>query len=216
MADDERDLNAAERALGTERPGPESDADRLAREDWDQRLAPLLDVVPPADPPAGLFGRITGRIAIEDMRNDLAAARRRASGWKKAAVLSGAIAASIAVYVGAISLQPPTGNRYVAVVKADAGGQTGLIIQFDTGTGVATIVPVGIPVPPDRSLEMWHLPKGATRPSSLGLLPDNPQARTTLTAGPGDIFAISLEPPGGSPTGQPTQPIYHGKIAKIE
>ena len=92
----------------------------------------------------------------------------------------------------------------------------GTTVATTLATGVATIVPVGIPVPPDRSLEMWHLPKGATRPSSLGLLPDNPQARTTLTAGPGDIFAISLEPPGGSPTGQPTQPIYHGKIVKIE
>lgn len=217
MADEERDLDAAERALGTETGGrPESAAERTAREDWERRLAPLLSAVPPVEPPEGLFGRIAGRIAVEDMIIDLDSARKRVSRWKRATALAGSIAAAIAIYVAVDHIQPPAAERYVAVVKSDANGQAGLIVQFDTGTGVATIVPVNIEAPAGRSLEMWHLPSGATRPLSLGLLPDTPEALQTLQAGPGDIFAISLEPPGGSPTGQPTQPIYHGNIVKVE
>ena len=216
MADDERDLNAAERALGTEAAGTENERDRRAREGWEQRLAPLLETVAPVEPPAGLYERILDRIVIEDMRAELTAARRRASRWKRAAVFAGSAAAAIAIYVAVEIVQPAPAERYVAVVRSDSDGSPGLIVQFDTGTGVATIVPVGIPVPPDRSLEMWHLPAGADRPYSLGLMPDDPNARQNLKAGPGDIFAVSLEPAGGSPTGQPTQAIYHGRIVRVD
>lgn len=216
MADDERDLNAAERALGTEAPGTENARDRQAREGWEQRLAPLLETVAPVEPPEGIYERILDRIAIDDMRAELTAARRRVSRWKRVAMLAGSAAAAIAIYVAVDIVQPPPAQRYVAVVRSDSDGSPGLIVQFDTGTGVATIVPVGIPVPANRSLEMWHLPAGADRPYSLGLLPDNPNARQNLEAGPGDIFAVSLEPAGGSPTGQPTEAIYHGRIVPIE
>ncbi len=216
MADEERDLDAAERALGTEPEGQENAADRAAREAWERRLAPLLEAVEPVEPPEGLFGRISGRIAVEDMIADLGAARKRASRWKRATVLAGSLAAAIAVYVAVDYWQPPPSETYVAVVTSDADGEAGLIVQFDTGTGIATIVPVNIQAPPGRSLEMWHLPEGAERPYSLGLLPNAPEALKTLKTGPGDLFAISLEPQGGSPTGQPTEPIYHGRIVKVE
>lgn len=216
MADDERDLNAAERVLGTEASGREKEQDRRAREAWETRLAPLLETVAPVEPPAGLFGRILDGIEIDNMRAELTQARRPASRWKRVAALAGSVAAAIAIYVAVDIVQPAPAERYVAVVRSDSDGSPGLIIQFDTGTGIATIVPVGIPAPPGRSLEMWHLPAGAERPYSLGLMPDDPNARQNLTAGPGDIFAVSLEPTGGSPTGQPTQAIYHGQIVRVD
>lgn len=36
-----------------------------------------------------------------------------------------------------------------------------------------------------------------------------------LTAAPGDLFAISPEPLGGSTTGQPGQVVYHGVVAPV-
>lgn len=151
---------------------------------------------------------------------ELAAARARLSRWKGIAGVAIAAAAAMAIYIAvpgeAPSPAPTEAARYVAVVTADDGSGTGLIIQFDTASGVATVIPAGA-VPPDgSSYEMWHLPEGATRPVSLGLLPQNAVARTTITAGAGDLFAISLEPPGGSPTGQPTQALYHGAVVRVE
>jgi anti-sigma-K factor RskA len=59
-------------------------------------------------------------------------------------------------------------------------------------------------------LQLWALPQGATAPTSLGLIP--PEGRVTVTPDairpePGMLIEISLEPPGGSPTGRPTGPI---------
>ena len=59
-----------------------------------------------------------------------------------------------------------------------------------------------------RTLELWALPPGQP-PRSLGLLAM--QGVTTLSwpAGLAGVqqLAVSLEPPGGSPTGQPTGPV---------
>ena len=126
-----------------------------------------------------------------------------------------AIAAALAIYIAVPIVAPQDAPKYVAVVTADDGGQAGLIIQVDTGTGLATVIPVTAP-PIGQSYEMWHLPQGATRPVSLGLLPQNAVARSTIQTQPGELFAISLEPEGGSPTGQPTLPQFHGTVVEVK
>jgi anti-sigma-K factor RskA len=221
MADEERKLDAAERALGTEPSraepkGGERAEDRDEREAWEMRLAPLLDPIPPIAPPDGLFDRILERIDADQRVIDLATVRWRASRWKAAAIAAGVAAAALAAIAVLPIFLPPSSERYVAIVTSDSDGTAGLVVQFDTGTGVATVIPVGIPVPAGRSLEMWYLPVGADRPRSLGLLPATPEELPQLEAGPGDLFAVSIEPEGGSPTGQPTQPIYHGRIARVK
>jgi anti-sigma-K factor RskA len=67
-------------------------------------------------------------------------------------------------------------------------------------------------VAPDRSTELWLIPSGQ-KPLPVGVF--NSGAVTTLTLtpallaqlGPKAILAVSVEPPGGSPTGQPTGPV---------
>ena len=44
-------------------------------------------------------------------------------------------------------------------------------------------------------------------PVSLGLLQDQPLVITYPTPPAGFTFAVSVEPEGGSPTGQPTGPV---------
>ncbi len=218
---DERDIDAAERALGLIPRDGETLADRLLREAWDERLAPLTARVPAASPPDDMFARIEAAIAGEtsaaaqDNIVELSEMRRRASRWKAIAGAAMALAAALALYIAVPIISPAEAPKYVAVVTADDGGQAGLIIQVDTGTGIATVIPVTAP-PPGQSYEMWHLPEGATRPVSLGLLPQNAIARTTIKTKPGELFAISLEQEGGSPTGQPTLPQFHGTVVEVK
>lgn len=219
MADaTERDLDAAERALGTLPKTGEGPEDVRRREAWERRLAPLLDVIAPAEPPPDLFARVEARLDRDAFNDDLAAERARTGRWRGATVLAGALAAVLALWivVPGVLVAPQEAPRYVAVVTSDTDGSTGLVIEFDTATGVATVIPAGASAPENRALEMWHLPDGETRPRSLGLLPQGPEARVTFAAGPGDLFALSFEPPGGSPTGQPTQPAYHGSIVRVD
>lgn len=215
---DEREFIAAERALGHEPTGSESAPEAALREDWERRLAPLLEGEAET-PPAGLFARIEAAIDAPGVTQDespgaeVIPLRRQLRRWKAATGIALAAAAGLALYIAAPIADPAA--RYVAVVTADDGGQAGLIIEFDTGTGVATVIPVTAP-PLGNSYEMWTVPAGETRPVSLGLLPQNAVLHSGLAPAPDQLFAISLEPQGGSPTGQPTQPLFHGRLVKVE
>ena len=66
-----------------------------------------------------------------------------------------------------------------------------------------------------RSLQLWLIPAGQS-PVSLGLLADHAATQIEMdnrAFAAGATLAISLEPQGGSPTGQPTGPVlYSGML----
>lgn len=76
-------------------------------------------------------------------------------------------------------------------------------------------------VDPGRSLELWAIrPDG--NPVSLGVLPAGGEGRVSLSEEQQALLdtpialAVSLEPRGGSPTGQPTGPVlYQGQLAAL-
>jgi anti-sigma-K factor RskA len=65
---------------------------------------------------------------------------------------------------------------------------------------------------PGKAYELWALPRGG-QPVSLGVLPAGGTQERTLNAAQraallaADKVAVSVEPPGGSPTGSPTGPV---------
>ena len=72
-----------------------------------------------------------------------------------------------------------------------------------------------------QAYELWLLPPDAA-PLSLGLLNDQggtilqPSAALSKLMQPGIVMAVSIEPPGGSPTGAPTGPVvYTGSILEL-
>ncbi|MEO0360885.1 MAG: anti-sigma factor [Pseudomonadota bacterium] len=212
---DEREHIAAERALGhAPTVGETADEARL-REAWEARLAPLLERIAPVDPPAGVFDRALSALDAPGDGVSVVRLRRQLVRWRGVAGAAVAAAAALALYV-AVPKPAAEAGRYVAVVTADDDGRTGLVVQIDLASGVATVIPAGAAPPEGSSYEMWHLAEGETRPVSLGLLPREAVLRRGLAAGEGDLFAISLEPQGGSPTGQPTTPLYHGTVVRAD
>ena len=91
------------------------------------------------------------------------------------------------------------------------------LTRLDAESGRLTLTPVSLPpAGPDQDMELWLLPPGEA-PRSLGLLTpaggERDLAREDLETLAGAALAVSLEPAGGSPTGQPTGPVlYHGPI----
>ena len=69
--------------------------------------------------------------------------------------------------------------------------------------------------------ELWALPQSGP-PQALGVIPRGDLVRVPL-ANPADetlsnipTLAVSVEPPGGSPTGKPTGPVlYSGRIERM-
>ena len=122
------------------------------------------------------------------------------------------------IYVGTVA---PPGAPLVAKLDAE-GGQTGFVAAVSSGGGNLTIVPASLLSPQEqKAMELWLIPSGE-KPHSLGLI--DPSRPVTITV-PKDllakvnseaILAVSLEPPGGSPTGQPTGPVIaNGKLAAL-
>ncbi|BBP45643.1 hypothetical protein THMIRHAS_10160 [Thiosulfatimonas sediminis] len=78
------------------------------------------------------------------------------------------------------------------------------------------------PLDSRRTYELWIIADGLNQPESLGLMPEVGEYNLPLNEqqiallGKVQKFAVSVEPAGGSPTGQPTSsPVYLGEISKI-
>lgn len=180
---------------------------RLVAE-WDERLSPMADgFLPQTLPPAikrALDLRIFGQ---------LAPARPRF--WDRLGIWRGIAGAAVAAFLMAMvlpALQPPTpGERLAASLTADGSGVTYLVV-YDAATGNASLAHMtGDPVE-GRDFQLW-VARGAEAPVSLGVIPAGVSTRVTVTDATRDLMttaahmAISLEPQGGSPTGQPTGPV---------
>ena len=83
------------------------------------------------------------------------------------------------------------------------------------------IVPAALLTSDPRAMELWLIPAG-DKPHSLGLIEPGQPVRLDV---PRDLvarinadatLAVSMEPPGGSPTGQPTGPVVaSGKLTSL-
>jgi anti-sigma-K factor RskA len=215
----DHDLLAAEYVLGTLEGDEAAEARRLAETDaafaaavreWEERLTPLAAGVPSVAPSPQLWERIeaatTPSVVVPF------AFRRRLLIWQASTGAALALAASLAAFV--VLRSPPPAR--VAVLAPLTGGVPVLLATAEAN-GVLRIRPDGtIVVPTDHDLELWALGAGETRPRSLGVMPASGiQIVAALT--PGTQLLVSLEPRGGSPTGQPTGPVlYGGRLTALE
>jgi anti-sigma-K factor RskA len=225
----DRDLLAAEYVLGSLAGEDAREAARLLESDaafasavrqWEARLAPLAAHARPVAPPAELWARIAASAAPAHgaATGEVVplAFRRRLRVWQAGAMAALAVAASLAAFVVLRPVAPtPVAPTRVAVLAPISGGAPVLLATAQAG-GALTIQPSGaIAVPSDRDLELWALAKGDTRPRSLGVLPASGR-RLVAALGPDTQLLVSLEPRGGSPSGQPTGPVlYAGTITVV-
>ncbi len=118
---------------------------------------------------------------------------------------------------------PPAQPPLVVVLQSTgaAGDSVGTIVASVSGDGKAlvtrTLTPVSLAT--NRVLELWSVPP-AGNPKSLGLISANgvtvlrrERLPARLLKGGTSALAVSVEPPGGSPTGVPTGPVvFAGKL----
>jgi anti-sigma-K factor RskA len=176
---------------------------RRAVLDWERRLAPLAGAVPPVEPPPQVWANIEAAIG---------GARPKVRGAGLWPALAAGLAA-LAILFGGLYLgqQPQVDQaRYVSVITDTTTGPIWLLQAFAEELRVSTVNPR--PEPAGNSYELWMLPNGGT-PVSLGLIPGTGNAVLALDAQALAVLAqtatlaVSLEPAGGSPTGQPTGPV---------
>ncbi len=215
----DNDLLAAEYVLGSLEGEERRTAERLLDTDaafarsvaaWQQRLLPLATQVPPVTPPADLWRRIDADIS-PPTTGEVLPLRRRVRFWQGTTVTALAIAASLAAFI--ILHQPNPQN--ISVLSPMSGG-TPVFIATTERNGVLIVQPTAaINVPAGKDLELWALSQGETKPRSLGVLPPSGRQLVAELAQHTQLL-VSLEPKGGSPTGQPTGPVlYSGSLISV-
>ena len=219
MSDEQdRDLLAAEYVLGSLEGEERGEAERLLATDpgfarsvatWQRRLTPLAANVAAVRPPVELWDRIEAGIAAPTAA--ILPFRRRVRFWQATTAGALAIAASLAAF---IVLHQPASPR-IAVLSPLAGGAPVLMATAEPNGALVVRPTASLSVPSDKDLELWALPQGETRPRSLGVLPPSGRQLSAELA-PNTQLLVSLEPKGGSPTGQPTGPVLYGGWLSIE
>lgn len=199
---------------------PAHPALRTAVRAWQDRLMPLTATLPPVSPPPQVWQRIQARIG-----GAAAAAPAPAAWWARLAFWRGfaALASVAALSLAVLLASPgPALPPIVVVMNATtpAPGEGGVVpasfIASISGDRRAVVTKplVNVALQPDRVLELWAA-AGKNPPRSLGLISASGASvvrRASLPPGT-DHLAVSLEPPGGSPTGAPTGPVlYVGQL----
>jgi anti-sigma-K factor RskA len=183
---------------------------------WEARLQPLADGATPVDPPPHLLDGILARLAADTppVAGNVVALRRSVRRWRWAASLAAAAAVVLLAVVAVDRLNAPQ-TTFVATLTAD-GAAPAFVLTVDTVGNTLQIRRVADAAPPDKSYELWAVEPGA-QPKSLGVV-EQASLKRSLPYSPKDlVFAISLEPKGGSPTGVATGPIvFSGPLVRAQ
>ncbi len=197
---------------------------RGAVRDWQDRLMPLAAGLEPVPPSPQVWKLIEARINPAPRSAPAAMAAAPAGRWwaqlafwRGFAALASLAAVSLAVLLANPSPTPaPVLVVLSATVPGEAGAQPASFVASISGDGRAMVTKplINVNLQADRALELWAVP-AAGAPRSLGLI--SASGATVLKRDQvlknAAALAVSLEPPGGSPTGAPTGPIlYVGKL----
>lgn len=143
--------------------------------------------------------------------------------WSNLAVLRiTAAGACLAVLVLAIGLGAAIRQarlQPVMIAVLVDGSRTGAVVHAFADGRVVLLPLTSINVPSGRALQVWTLPSRERGPVSVGLMDRvrtlELQLRDLPQPGPNQLFEITLEPAGGSPTGRPTGPVlFKGNTAQ--
>jgi anti-sigma-K factor RskA len=235
IPEDEGRVLAAEYVLGVlsaeERRAVETrmaEQASFAREvaEWEERLGGMASYVPPATPPAQTWLRIQASLGEQPYGDG---ARQRSmwqnlAFWRALTVGTSTFAAACLagmVYLGTRVPQAPPREALLATLSGTQTKMPNFVATVGADGGSLTIVPAALLTTDKRSMELWLIPQGG-KPASLGLIAAGQPVRINIPAellkqvGSGATLAVSLEPPGGSPTGQPTgEVIAAGSLSRL-
>lgn len=181
---------------------------------WEENLSEFSDEYGVELPPPEAFSAIESRLFGEVPRGNRSGLD---SLWNSLAVWRVLTLASVlaAVTVGTTELaswRQPAPGRLLIAEMAGKDEAVSLVARYDDQSGRLRVTPVATGDAQTKSLELWLI-EGNDPARSLGILPQTGEGELIVPADmrgylkQGVILAVSLEPFGGSPTGQATGPI---------
>ena len=182
----------------------------LAR--WQNHLTLLTEPLVEQPVPEHVWQAVVARIEPQTLHVPL---KRPFWNWLRL----GAVACSLLIVLTAGLLYNRDSVQYQATLLSGTA-QPGL--RIEAHADYLKVQPLELAaVEAGRSLELWAIPVEG-KPVSLGRIPADGDGRIALSQSQQQllkvpvVLAVSLEPQGGSPTGQPTGPVlYQGPLATL-
>ena len=189
---------------------------------WEERLGGIADAVAPVVPPPHTWSQIEAAIASDARPRTTASLWQSIAFWRGFGIGAATLAAASIAALAYIGLVPGSRPALMATLAGSSGQPNFVAAVTATGNNLV-VVPASLLTNDPRAMELWLiLPAPNQRPHSLGLIQPGQPIRLTIPpelAGqltPDAALAVSLEPPGGSPTGQPTGPVIaSGKLTSL-
>jgi anti-sigma-K factor RskA len=180
---------------------------------WEAHFAALAAGYTDVEAPAGVKPAVDSRLfsdraSIAEQGGGRRGLLASLTFWRG---LAAAAIAAFAVLIALPFLGPPTEapkERLVASLAAD-GGDVQYLALYDTATHEIGLSHVTGERSAEHDFELWVI-EGEEPPASLGIIPVGASVELPVTVvlrdklSSGAVLAISVEPLGGSPTGQPT------------
>ena len=177
---------------------------------WQSQLSGLDAEFAEVEAPRNAFSRIEARLYGE---------QKPARWWDSLALWRSLTAGGLAVAIAAIgfsALQPRVdpqdiANQLVAALREE-GSNVSFVALYNPATGSIRLTALSGDAVPDRDFELWAI-EGQNAPISMGVISIDQRMERRLPDtvlpgfGAGTVLAVTLEPKGGSPTGDPTGPI---------
>ena len=212
-------LDAQERER-VEREMAEDQSAAAAVQLWRRRLLPLAQEIAPESPPPQVWEGIRGELRLDAARHE--EAQGAATGvwnslkfWHRFSLATGVLLAAACLAIVALVLRRPGAPAipYMASTITETGGRVGWTATMDIAQARMIVVPASPQgVGTGRAAELWLIPHGG-KPIAVGVISSTAPVTIVLAPslidrlGPTAMLAVSVEPRGGSPTGQPTGPV---------
>ena len=199
---------------------------------WEQYLTSFAETLPPVTPPANVWesiqiklghkaandaGIATGVNTPSDSDQVLDFEKEKQKRWKNLSFLSTAAALVLAVLLFVMQPIPAPEVSHIAVFN-NADNTPLWVIEVSDETMNVKVTDAFVALA-DKDYELWMVPANGEAPISLGLMPEaNGDTRVTpdiLLSQSIAALAVSLEAPGGSVTGAPTEVLYIAPIVSV-
>ena len=189
---------------------------------WEERLGGLANEIQPIAPPENGWARIEAALdGTKTSREERGGIWQSLSFWRGLAIGTSALAAASLAALIFVTRLPDATGPLIAQIASESGQPSFYAAVNQSGTNI-TILPTALLTGEEqRAFELWLIPAGE-KPHSLGLIDPSKPVKVTIPPDLKDrvdaqsVLAVSLEPPGGSPTGQPTGPVIaNGKLTNL-
>jgi anti-sigma-K factor RskA len=214
-------LDASERSAVAQRVEREPEfANEVAF--WEERLGGFADEVRSVTPPAAAWSRIEAAITPTAPSPALGNLWQNLFFWRIVGLGSSALATACLAALAYLGTVAAPDRAPLLATLGQQGGQPGFVAAIGSG-GSLVIVPASLLTANQKSMELWLIPTGTqARPRSLGLIAPSQPVRITVPPNlvpfvtPDASLAVSLEEPGGSRTGAPSNDIIAvGKLTNL-